>query len=441
MVEKKEAEISQPKNSNRIECEKQEEIDKILINLPSDVLNSILLRLPIWDIMKTTVLSKDWRYKWATISEFVFDSAYIQYRCKSTEAVTWDNIKNLVNRFLLNHSDALIEKFKLTAHINPNNSDLCQWLHFLSKNGVKEFLLDNLNYLGGPFELPSSLYSFEKLSSLELKNFTIKLPLAFEGFKFLASLHLTFISIDDDTLENLISSCPILQRLTLYDICGLSHLRIHGPNLKYLKVHYSKFENVSFENSAQLRTIDIWLMFSENISNLLSALGRASGLESLSLHGHFLLPLEIPHPVEERLHHVTELHTHCVNFKRLHVVEGFLSLLCRFPNLEEFHFSVENTNDHNYIVEFVEDQSASYISFQQLQAVTMGYYIHMAAGLEFLKVLLPRAPMLEKVTIIRSVENNIPEKELGKIFGRLKQVSPGIKFIYQSRGMPISYIF
>ncbi|KAK6119815.1 hypothetical protein DH2020_046440 [Rehmannia glutinosa] len=41
-------------------------------NLPADVINNILARLSLRDAVRTSVLSREWRYKWTFIPEIVF---------------------------------------------------------------------------------------------------------------------------------------------------------------------------------------------------------------------------------------------------------------------------------------------------------------------------------------------------------------------------------
>ncbi|KAK9272113.1 hypothetical protein L1049_002483 [Liquidambar formosana] len=435
-VYKKKIEMSQPNNSNRVECcERQTEIDRIS-KLPWGVLDSILVRLPIEEAVKTSVLSKEWRYKWLTLSQFAFDSECIQYFREREAAATWDKIKKLVNRFLLrrsdptwdeikklvngfllSHSDTLVESFKFAADIGPNNSDLCQWLHFLSKKGVKEFLLEN--YCRFSFKLPSSLYTFRELRCLELMNCTIKPPpLTFDGFKFLATLYLYEVSIDDDTLESLILCSPILERLTLRTIQGLKHLRIHGPNLKYLDLDLdSNLKTVSFEKILHLRTIDIGYIGSGNsreaVFSLLSALGCMSSLERLLLSGYFLESLEtclVESTFPAAYNHLRDLRVRRVNFQRLHEVEVFLSMLKRFPNLEVLKLSFQSTDGNENIEEFLEEQNASYISFKRLKAMVMKYNKCKAAGFEVLKFLLAHAPMAPSKFEVGSVTYTQPMK-------------------------------
>lgn len=52
----------------------------IISNLPSDVIEQILSHLPIRDAVRTSILSRNWRYRWATIRHLVFDN-----QCVSTQ--------------------------------------------------------------------------------------------------------------------------------------------------------------------------------------------------------------------------------------------------------------------------------------------------------------------------------------------------------------------
>ncbi|KAJ0612071.1 putative F-box domain-containing protein [Helianthus annuus] len=46
--------------------------DDIITNLPDDLINPILERLPVKDAVRTSVLSKRWRYRWTTMRTLDF---------------------------------------------------------------------------------------------------------------------------------------------------------------------------------------------------------------------------------------------------------------------------------------------------------------------------------------------------------------------------------
>lgn len=45
-------------------------------NLPSSVIEHILSYLPMRDAAKTSILCKEWRYKWLSVSHLVFDQDF-----------------------------------------------------------------------------------------------------------------------------------------------------------------------------------------------------------------------------------------------------------------------------------------------------------------------------------------------------------------------------
>ncbi|XVF43353.1 hypothetical protein PTKIN_Ptkin02bG0033600 [Pterospermum kingtungense] len=52
----------------------------IISNLPDNITERILARLPIQDAVRTSVLSRNWRYKWTTLPDLVFDARGYHYQ-------------------------------------------------------------------------------------------------------------------------------------------------------------------------------------------------------------------------------------------------------------------------------------------------------------------------------------------------------------------------
>ena len=275
--------------------EKQTRKDRIS-NLPWDVLDTILVHLPLKDAARTSILSSKWRYKWTSLSQFVFDDKCFS-NTSLNKADRWDEIMKIIHHVQTYHSGP-IEKFKLAAYCCPNHLDLVQWMHFLAEKGIKEFVLKEFYFIRR-FKFPRCLFSCQQLTHLELYGCTFKLPPEFQGFKCLARLQLRQVYIDNDTLENLILQCPVLERLILLKIDGLTYIKIHNPNLKHLQID-TEFGNIFLENNPRLSSICIHLTsvkLETNLScsleewkacNLFRVLGCLSGVKRLSLSGHFL---------------------------------------------------------------------------------------------------------------------------------------------------------
>lgn len=261
------------------------EVDRISA-LPWDVLDSILLRLPLKEAVRTSVLSSKWRHKWANLSQYVLDDKILS-GLDLDKVARWNQIMKIFHQVEVNHKGP-IEKFKLSAYCRPDHSILVQWIGFLSGKCVKEFILQRFD---SPmrFEFPFNQFSCPRLSILELFGCIIKLPSAdaFEGFSCLRSLQLTEVCIDTDTLESLILKCPVLERLTLLKIDNQIFLKIQNTKLRYLKI-VAAVVDICLQNNPLLATVDIHLrlppiLIWQKDSNLIRIIGCLQGIKKLAL--------------------------------------------------------------------------------------------------------------------------------------------------------------
>lgn len=174
-------------------------------------------------------------------------------RCFSNKNLT--TFENIVNQVLLLHIGP-INTFKLSHRDRPATSDIDRWILHLSRNAIKELILDI--WKGDPYKVPSCLFSCQDLVHLELYNCLLKPPSTFKGFKSLKSLNILGVTLAPDVFDKIIVCSPLLEKLTLMYIDGLTCLKIDAPNLQYLEV-YGDFENVSLENTLNLVEVSIGL--------------------------------------------------------------------------------------------------------------------------------------------------------------------------------------
>ncbi|XP_031403582.1 F-box/FBD/LRR-repeat protein At1g13570-like [Punica granatum] len=89
----------------------EEDQDRISC-LPLDLIEMILRRLPLWEAVRTSVLSRRWRYAWTTLMEIVLDESCApspsQYKSVTDRLVKIiDNILSLhrgpMEKFVLSH--------------------------------------------------------------------------------------------------------------------------------------------------------------------------------------------------------------------------------------------------------------------------------------------------------------------------------------------------
>ncbi|XP_058080863.1 F-box/FBD/LRR-repeat protein At1g13570-like isoform X4 [Magnolia sinica] len=254
----------------------------LISNLPVDAYNAILMCLPLRDAVRTSILSRKWRYRWASIPHLVFDGIK---RCAI-------DLADIVNGVLLVHNGP-VHKFVCSYYVKaPYHLD--QWILFLSKNGIKQL---TLGFLQHSYRVHSRLFSCQAPSDLHLTGCKINPPPAFEGFRGLRNLYLQRVCIANDELERLILKCPLLETLTLKNCYSrLIHFVINALNLRHLCLS-GEFKDLQITNSPLLITAAIDLtrniygaehLEQGGVCNLIKILGSLHHIEKLELQGYLL---------------------------------------------------------------------------------------------------------------------------------------------------------
>ncbi|XP_042977367.1 F-box/FBD/LRR-repeat protein At1g13570-like [Carya illinoinensis] len=408
------------------EMEEHTDVDRIS-NLPWDVLDTILVSMPLKEAARTSILSSQWRSKWTGLSQFIINDACLPTYL-SDKVLRWKEIMKIIQQVQSNHSGS-IEKFELAAYCHPNHSDLEQWIQFLTEKGIKELILQELANVKR-FKLPSRLFSCQQLSCLELNGCIVSPPPTFRGFNCLASLHLTHVSISSDTLEVLVGSCPVLERLMLLHIHPPSFLKINSLKLKHLKID-SQFQDICLQNAPLLWSVDIRLRIipqrpdQVRACNLVGVIGCLHGIGKLILHRDFLefLAYNVPERLPTMLDHLFALELREIRFESRKDVRVLFSLLGRAPNLEELTISVDPTfADSNPLVHFMKEQCLSGSYFNELKVVKIRGIWGTTTELEFIWFILAHSPVLEMMTIIKYRGERLSESLLRRVEWASKHV-------------------
>ncbi|XP_075097455.1 F-box/FBD/LRR-repeat protein At1g13570-like [Nicotiana tabacum] len=184
---------------------------KVLSNLPDSVIDDILMRLPLRDAVRTSILSKKWRYNWCRLPQLTVDETLWQ----TTKDLISPKIKftNIIYHLLALHTGPIC-KFILSISDRVNCPKIDNLICFLSRNGIQHLVLQ-LPFRGNLYKLPSSFFTCSQLRHLVLRQCLIRSSPLFKGFDRLISLELGGVTISSEFLGSLISKCPLLENLVL----------------------------------------------------------------------------------------------------------------------------------------------------------------------------------------------------------------------------------
>lgn len=197
-------------------------------NLPRNVIDLILDRLPIRDAARTSILSKTWRDVWVIHPSLRFDQQFFaqQRSKKNTQTMLVEikrkhskktGIKRIISNILLVHNGPILVfllHIPSYLHLLP---EMDFWIRNISNNGVRK--LELLNNFVRTYKIPSYFFSCLELTCLSLTNCRLDPPRGFEGFNNLLNVKLEKVNISAD-----MSFGTQLKELHLSCCTGIEHL-------------------------------------------------------------------------------------------------------------------------------------------------------------------------------------------------------------------------
>ncbi|KAJ4813342.1 F-box/RNI-like/FBD-like domains-containing protein [Rhynchospora pubera] len=251
-------------------------------DLPAELKEKILVELPIKEVVRTSILSSKWKDFWTSIPILTF-----------REGSTESKLTMLVDKVLLVHQGSIL-KFKFDSE-HPCTEAIGQWMLNLSRNGIRDL---ELRFSGGErSKISSRLFSCLALERVDLSGCIINIPQDFQGFKLLRTLSLDNFDLTGISINNVVSSCPLLERLKLVHFFHEGCLRILAPNLKHLAI-FGDFLDLSLQ-TPKLVYACICLSGEEDykkfnatkageVSNITQVLGCLHNIEELNMGGSFI---------------------------------------------------------------------------------------------------------------------------------------------------------
>ncbi|XP_004490302.1 F-box/FBD/LRR-repeat protein At1g13570-like [Cicer arietinum] len=379
----------------------------LISDLPQSIIETILIQLPIRDAVKTSLLSSKWRYKWSSITQLVFDEKCVPN--VHDRDIVQKSVVEFITRLLFLHHGP-IHKFQITNTSLQSCSAINQWILFLSRNDIKDLNLELGD--GEFFRMPSCLFSCKKLTRLELSRCELDPPVGFNGFSCLTYLNLHQVLISPEAIESLISSCPLLESLSLsyFDCLALT---VCAPNLKYLCLE-GEFKEICLVDTPLLVEVSVAMYMTDvaehieqsSNGNFVKLLGGVPKLERLVGLIDFTKYLSIGNDLGHlsiMYNNLEVIEMYQVSFDDMKEILVVLRLITNSPNLKELHISgSSNATNVSYWqnLDLWEKGFLSDSILSQLKLVKLTEMSGLPHEINFIKFLLGSSPVLETMSIV-----------------------------------------
>ncbi|KAJ4794779.1 F-box/RNI-like/FBD-like domains-containing protein [Rhynchospora pubera] len=371
-------------------------------DLPDDLKHEIFLRLPIKDVVRTSILSSKWKDSWTSIPSLGF-----------VERSTESKLIELVDNVLRIHRGLILNFMLVLKH--PCNEAMGRWMLILSRNGTKNF---DIRYDGDEkCKIPSRLFSCVALERVFLSCSIINVPPTFQGFKLLRSLKLLNFNLAGSSIGNLVSHCPSLKYLALYKFVEQGCLHILAPNLIQLSI-YGEFHDLILETpKLTFGSIGLYSHNRDNIksiaakagkgSNITRVLGNLHNIQKLHVYDDFLNYLAmgpIPGNLPTIFPHLTEMFVPLCCLVQDEIAAAFC-LFKSVPNLKKLRIEFVYFEDEDQPVQNLSKlKPTEDCFFKCLETVNIlcerNNVLLAESMLEFTKLVLGTAPVLQKLNII-----------------------------------------
>ncbi|XP_058220161.1 putative F-box/LRR-repeat protein At5g02930 [Rhododendron vialii] len=210
-----------------------------LAELPEPLLHHILSYLTMKDVITTSVLAKRWRYTWLYVPCLSFPALK---RTRSKEVA-------FINKSLLVHKGSKVQKLDITVKYYRTEAPLVDsWIQFALTRNVNQLYLDFRRCYSpkSMYTLYDTIFCCSSLTVLAVKKCIIKFPVKIK-LGSLKTLSFEEVNFDGGAINNLLSSCSILEELS-FTTCNFANnpdLVIMNSCVKTLKIREDNFSRNS----------------------------------------------------------------------------------------------------------------------------------------------------------------------------------------------------
>ncbi|KAM0052576.1 putative F-box domain, FBD domain, leucine-rich repeat domain superfamily [Helianthus debilis subsp. tardiflorus] len=363
--------------------------DDIITNFPEDLINPILERLPVKDAVRTSVLSKNWRYRWTTMR--TLDLQYqFSNQFSNIGAFSHNGFIRVISHIMIHHQGP-ISKFALHIPkeiVLDSFQEVDQWMLILSRNNLRVLDFRNSNRI---YQIPSSVFSCLELRVLSLDKCIFRPPHEFKGFQNLEEIIFSQVNFRGGSVINL----PQLKALTLFRCSNVNSFNIKAEMLQILRVDSCREDMLlRLLHSQHLYAVKVCLLKS------LNELLRVTRF-TFTIDGYFLKFMAAG-KISEWLSHakwLTRLNFQSVSLGDLDQLHGALCMLRNSPNvklLRVTYMPMGLEADLELTSSYLESQ---YQTLFMLQSVEMIYIEGTRPEMLFIKLLLDQSPHLKKMII------------------------------------------
>uniref|UniRef100_A0A1U7WUA7 F-box/FBD/LRR-repeat protein At1g13570-like n=2 Tax=Nicotiana sylvestris TaxID=4096 RepID=A0A1U7WUA7_NICSY len=404
--------------------------DDIISDLPGNVIDCILGKMPIRDAIRTSILSKKWRLNYSTIPQLVFDDQFCKElvdfankKCapEFSEYELKYHLEEIISKSLMLHPGR-IEKFKVCIPNFTTTSvpDVNKWILYLSRKNIKTISLKYMTSIVH-HKLPPYFFSCLHLTYLKLLNIHISPPPPeFKGFLNLYKVLLSRVHFGSNCLESFLCSCPVLRALELYWCSGIRHFNISGSKLKKLRIKaYDKFKSISLENAPNLNEVSVMLervVIGNPNSDLVKFVGSLPKVKTIRVNGmclKLLAKTPVPPILWKSPDFLKVIELKGLKFIDFKQISAAVCLIRSALNLQELYIEASTA-------ELNQEQVSGYLKFldcstfplKKLHLVKLTNISGFDPEFEFIWFLLFSSPSLVTMSIVEHPKLGVKEAQI-----------------------------